>query len=195
MLTCSLPGFSDSIPLFNGKDTAGWEFSTPEGKAAWSVKDGVLACSGEPIGYIRTEKEYENYSLTLEWRWQAGAEKANSGLLLHISTPNAAGPWPKCIESQLGQGNAGDIWTIGEKAVAKGVNKGGRWIRTADPAEKTPGEWNTMTVTCKGDSLTITVNGVTVNEATGLSAAKGAIGVQSEGSPIEFRNIVLTAIE
>jgi hypothetical protein len=195
LLLAALPAFSENIPLFNGKDTTGWEFSSPEAKEAWSAKDGVLACSGEPIGFIRTTKDYENYTLTLEWRWQAGAEKANSGLLLHISTPNARGPWPKSIESQLEKGNAGDIWMIGEKLEATGRNKAGRWIRTADPAEKPPGEWNTMTVTCKGDTLTIAVNGVTTNEAKNLSATKGAIGLQSEGFPIEFRNIVLTAIE
>lgn len=193
LFLAALPAFSESIPLFNGKDTAGWEFSSPEAKAAWSVKDGVLACSGEPTGFIRTTKDFENYTLTLEWRWQAGAEKANSGLLLHVSTPNAMGPWPKSFESQLGMGNAGDIWMIGEKLEANGVNKGGRWIRTADPAETPPGEWNTMTVTCKGDTLTIVVNGVTVNDAKSLSAAKGAIGLQSEGSPIEFRNINLSS--
>lgn len=182
--------------LLSNADLSNWSFESTEGAEAaensWKLQNGVLSTSGKPIGFIRTKSSYENYSLTLEWRWLPGTEKGNSGLLLHVSTPNAAGPWPKSVESQLEIGNAGDIWMIGEKLEASGKNEKGRWIRTADPAEKDPGEWNTMTVTCKGDTLTIAVNGTTVNEATKLTATKGAIGLQSEGFPIEFRNIVLT---
>jgi repressor of nif and glnA expression len=48
-----------------------------------------------------------------------------------------------------------------------------------------------MTVVCVGDTISVTVNGVLVNEGKNASVTAGAIGFQSEGSPIEFRNIVL----
>lgn len=48
-----------------------------------------------------------------------------------------------------------------------------------------------MTVTTLGDKATVHVNGTLVNEGQNASVTKGAIGFQSEGTPIEFRNIVL----
>jgi hypothetical protein len=40
----------------------------------------------------------------------------------------------------------------------------------------------------------VKVNGVLVNHATKVSQTKGAIALQSEGTPIEFRNIKLRKI-
>lgn len=194
LLFTATAAFSETIPLFNGKDLTGWTFYSAEGaeaaKASWSVKDGVLACTGKPTGFIRTVSSYENYTLTFEWRW-SGGEGGNSGLLIHCGDQPEGKAWPKCIEPQLESGNAGDFWGIGEKLEANGENKGARWIRTADPKEKPPGDWNTMTVTCKADTISVHVNGVLVNEGKNASTTQGGIGFQSEGTPIEFRNIVL----
>ena len=65
--------------LFNGKDLANWVDvnTSPE---TWSVKDGILVCSGKPIGVMRSEKQYENFILVIEWRhMEAGG---NSGVFL-----------------------------------------------------------------------------------------------------------------
>ena len=198
LLLAALPSFAEenapAKQLFNGKNLSGYTFFSSEGeaaaKASWSAKDGVLACSGVPTGYILTEKPYENYTLTFEWRW-SGGEGGNSGLLIHCGEHPEGKAWPKCIEPQLESGNAGDFWGIGETLQASGENKGARWIRSADPKEKPIGEWNTMSVTCKGDTISVSVNGTLVNEAKNASTTQGRIGFQSEGSPIEFRNIVL----
>jgi hypothetical protein len=48
-----------------------------------------------------------------------------------------------------------------------------------------------MEITCKGDTISVKVNGQLVNEATNCSETKGAISLQSEGAPIEYRNVVL----
>ena len=80
-----------AISLFNGKDLTGWNAVLADEKAkaedVWSVKDGVLSCKGEPRGYIRTEKEFENYVLKLQWRFPAGTKGGNSGVLLHTPRP------------------------------------------------------------------------------------------------------------
>ena len=57
------PGFVD---LFNGKDLTNWVDvnTSPE---TWSVEDGLLVCTGHPIGVMRSEKQYENFVLELEW--------------------------------------------------------------------------------------------------------------------------------
>jgi hypothetical protein len=179
-----------------GNDFENWTFVTKEGEkpaeTAWKLADGVLSTTGEPIGYLRTKESYKNYTLNVEWRWLPGTGENNSGVLVHVSTPGAAGVWPKSFESQLMQGNAGDFWTIGEKLEATGENKGGRWIRIADPGEKPLGEWNTMTVKCTADEIVVHVNGVLVNSGKNLSINEGAIAFQSEGKPIEIRKVTVT---
>lgn len=116
LLLAALPliAAEKSTTLFNGKDFSGWTFDSLDGaeaaKTAWIIKNGILATSGTPVGVIRTEKEYENYELTLKWRWPEVTKGApNSGLFLHAITPRQNGPWPGSIESQLAPGNAGDI--------------------------------------------------------------------------------------
>jgi len=159
----------------------------------WSVKDGILFCKGKPIGYLRTEGEYENYVLTLEWRWPGG----NNGVLVHTSTPNTLKGWPKSIEVQLHTGNAGDLWIIGTELAVENEEarrKGRRHLNLTDDSEKPLGEWNLIEITCKGDEILVKVNGELVNHATNCSVHRGAISLQSENAPIEYRNIVLTPL-
>lgn len=180
------------------KGLEGWTFITKEGEqpvdTAWKLTDGVLSTSGTPIGYLRTKETFKNYTLSFEWRWQPNTEKNNSGVLVHVSTPGAAGPWPKSFEAQLEHGNAGDFWCIGEtlQATGESPNNGKRWLRTADPKEKPLGEWNTMTVTCTETEITVQVNGTQTNQGKTLSANQGAIAFQAEGFPIEIRNVLVT---
>ena len=55
------------VDLFNGKDLTGWvNVNTDED--TWRVEDGLLVCKGTPIGVMRTEKQYENFVLHVEWR-------------------------------------------------------------------------------------------------------------------------------
>ncbi len=180
------------------KGLDGWTFITKEGEqpidTAWKLTDGVLSTTGTPSGYLRTKETFKNYTLTFEWRWQPNTEKNNSGVLVHVSTPNPTGVWPKSFEAQLEHGNAGDFWCIGETLTAKGEspNNGKRWLRTADPKEKTLGEWNTMTVTCTETEITVHVNGTLTNQGKTLSTNQGTIAFQAEGFPIEIKNVLVT---
>lgn len=204
-LTClvSLPWLCAAAApeaLFNGRDLAGWTFDVidPEVKpeAVWSVADGLLVCKGRPPGVIRTAKEYSDYELTLEWRWAPGLKPGNSGLLVHASKPREMFVWPKSLEVQLGSGNAGDFWMIGEQVTVAGATpQGRRWLKRQESTEKPPGEWNIMRVRCQGDRITVWVNGVLMNEGSALSATKGAICLQSEGAEIHFRKVELMPIK
>ena len=114
------PDDAKPAPLFNGKDLSGWVWiqgKPKEGQAVvpidkvWSVKpDGVINDEGTPIGYLRTEKDYTNYKLTLEWRFPS--KPGNGGVLLRMIGEDKV--WPKSIEAQLQSRNAGDIWNIDE---------------------------------------------------------------------------------
>lgn len=190
------------VELFNGHDFTGWTFYLNDENAkladVWSVVDGTIVCLGKPPGYLRTLDDYENYELTLEWRWKPGTKGGNSGVLVHASTPGELGVWPKSIEAQLAAGNAGDIWVIGETIEIdnpQGRILGRRHLNLTDDSENPPGEWNRYKITCRGDDLSIEVNGHLVNRAHHLSATKGAICLQSEGAEVHFRNLRLRRLD
>lgn len=190
---------AEPLPLFNGKDLSGWVFDNNDPKATpetvWSVADGVLVCKGRPPGLMRTDKEFANYELVVEWRWAPGTKPENSGILIHASKPRETFVWPKSIEVQLAHGNAGDFWMIGETLTVTGAEaQGRRWVKKAESAEKPPGEWNTAKIRCEGDKVTVWINGTLMNEGNTLSTSKGAICLQAEGGETHFRKIVLTPL-
>lgn len=194
------PAAARPVALFNGKDLSGWDYrlkdkSVPMEKV-WSVKDGLLLCTGKPPGYIFTKKnDYENYVLNVEWRWPG--KGGNNGVLVHVSTPEELDVWPKSLEVQLGSGNAGDFWVIGAKIDVENIDErrqDRRHVNLTDDSEKPLGEWNAMEITCRGDEVIVKINGDLVNHATKCSETKGSIALQSEGTPIEFRKVELRPI-
>jgi hypothetical protein len=61
--------------------------------------------------------------------------------------------------------------------------------------EKPAGEWNTYDITCTGEDIELIVNGVLQNDASKSTLSSGPIALQSEGTPIEFRNVFLIPLE
>ena len=193
------------VVLFNGKDLSGWSpvIGRPGYKPEdyWSVAEGgilVVNGKGKPSGYIRHARDdFENYTLTLQWRFPAGSPGGNSGVLLHTSTPAALNVWPKSLEAQLNHKNAGDIWVIGTSCEIENPDKrvaGRRHFNLTDDSEKPIGEWNDYKIECRGDEITIWVNGDLVNHVTKCSERKGAVCLQAEGADVEFRDIKLTPL-
>ncbi len=210
-LACCWPAksFADeqkAMDLFNGKDLSGWTYFLvdPDSKMddVWSVQDGLLICQGEPKGYLATEKKFKNFKLVVQWRWAPGKKPGNSGVLLRITGKPMM--LPKCVEAQLQNGNAGDIWAFQGFQIAKDSPR----FRTAKSAEigdfmgvakikgneKEPGQWNTYEITFNKGDLTLKVNGEKVNECSGCDEVAGQIGLQSEGGEIQFRNVAITPL-
>jgi hypothetical protein len=198
----------DWIKLFNGTNFDGWTANLQKGaelKDVYSVREnGVLYCKGKPRGVLRTKKNYSDYVIKLQWRWPES--KGNNGLLVHTSDPNVMGPWPRSMEVQLMADNAGDFWKIGQKAefphLTKARDNGRNIKRRPEVTEKPLGQWNTMKVRCEGDTVTVWVNGTKANVATNITDAdtgepvtEGAISLQSEGTPVEFRDIRLRQLD
>ena len=186
--------------LWNGKDFTGWKLFTREPDhdvmKTWSVKNGLIRCEGKPAGYMRTEKAYADYLIHVEWRWPG--KGGNNGVLVHMSGEDKV--WPKSLECQLYSGNAGDFWVIGGLETAEHAKggkrvKGRRTIKLKDSSEKPLGEWNTYDIICKDDWIVVMVNGVLQNVATKCSDKSGKICLQSEGTPIEYRNIYIESLE
>jgi hypothetical protein len=191
---------TEKVMLWNGKDFTGWKLfvldSDHDVTKTWSIGDGAIRCTGKPAGYMRTERDYANYLLHVEWRWVGNG--GNNGVLVHMSGPDKV--WPKSLECQLFSGNAGDFWVIGGVEIAEHAKggkrvQGRRTIKLKESSEKPPGQWNKYDIICKDDWLVVLVNGVLQNVATKCSEKSGKICLQSEGAPIEYRNIHIEPLE
>jgi hypothetical protein len=197
----------EAVDLFDGKSLQGWGYFLVEPdvkmKDVWSVEDGLLVCKGEPMGYLHTKKDYENFKLIVEWRWAPGQEPGNSGVLLRITGKPMA--LPRCVEAQLKHGSAGDIWAFQGFTVAgpeerfKEIDHPelGHFmgVQKITGNEKEPGKWNKYEITLNGGKLTLKVNGKKVNQATDCDEVAGQIGFQSEGGEIHFRTIKLVPLK
>ncbi|MDL2304398.1 DUF1080 domain-containing protein [Bacteroides sp. OttesenSCG-928-D19] len=183
--------------LFNGKDLSNWNFVVDGDKVpaeeVFSVQDGVILIHGEPLGYMYTKKKYKNYTLELEWSWVDGA--SNSGIFLLIADPK--NPFPNGIECQLKAGLAGDFVLLGGSDMdeyvtpADGRPKFPVIQKRADSSEKPVGEWNKAKIEVRDGKVTVYINEVLQNQGTN-QVKEGYIGLQSEGGPVQFRNLKLT---
>lgn len=198
LVTFSLSGFSQKKQqLFNGKNLDGWSIyvsdSTIKPASFFYVKDGVIETPGVPTGYLRTKKEFENYRLHVEWRYPE--KPTNSGVFIHTVGPDKI--WPRHYQCQLKHLSAGDfiIQDVGLSATVRDtVYVSTEKVKPIAPkmkpsSEKKAGEWNSFDIVCKGNTVEVKVNGVLQNYATNCSESKGGIGLQAEGSKIQFRNI------
>lgn len=183
--------------LFNGENMDGWTIFVADESVApenyFYVKDGVIETTGIPNGYARTIKEYENYKLHVEWCYPE--EPVNSGIMLHLTGPDLI--WVSHYQGQLKHENAGDfiVHGVGNKATLRdtvytSTEETKPLIPKFEPTnEKPAGEWNTYEIICNGSTIELYVNGLLQNVATECSVTKGNIGLQAEGSKIQFRNL------
>lgn len=184
------------IRLFNGKNLKNWVFHLKDPAidpaTVFTVQNGIIHIKGDPFGYMRTKESYSDYKLNVEWRYPG--EASNSGVFIHGQKPDTI--WLKCIECQLKAGSAGDFVCMNGSDMNERTDKTNRVVKKlAGSSEKPNGEWNTMEVVCKTNTIEVFVNGVLQNKGTNLNISKGFICLQSEGKDIEFRNVFLTKLE
>ncbi len=188
------PVAQEMLPLFNGRDLAGWVNvnCAPE---TFRATNGIVSCTGFPTGILRTERMYQNFIVELEWRHlKAGG---NSGFYIWSDPVTARGqPFTRAVEVQVLDGREGagftsdgDIFPIHG---AKMVPENGRGGDRAFPIEKrmkpSP-EWNHYRVECVDGNISLAVNGKVVTRGHQSTPRKGYLGLESEGSPAEFRNL------
>ncbi len=187
---------SERIDLFNGHDLSGWvvyhRSDEIDPAAIWSVRDGVIHCQGDVFGYMRTERKYADYSLTVDWRWVE--EPFNSGVLIHITGADSI--WPTSFEIRLKHGDAGDVSALGGSSSRQSRELEAVRVPRVNPSsEHLAGEWNTTTIVCRNDTVEVTVNCVFQNRIDKVDVQSGYIGLQSEGAPIQFRNVLLEPLD
>lgn len=206
--------FSQTKALFNGKDLKGWHIDIPEmdknpnAVNPFLVRDGLLVSLGTPGGHLITDAQHENFRFTFQYRF--AGKPGNCGALVFVSKPRYLYEmFPKSIEIQLMNQNAGDFWCIQEDITVPdmekrrgpkekwGVNgdKLRRIPNLTDGTEKPLGEWNSMVIECVKNSIKVWLNGVLVNYGYDATASKGQIALQSEGSEVEFKDVKLTPIK
>lgn len=204
LLTCAIStawaaeddGF---VSLFNGRDLTGWVNvnCAPE---TWSVRDGMIHCTGRPTGAMRTERQYENFILEVDWRHlQSGG---NSGVFIW-GTPIAAPgvPFLRGIEVQvLDHGydakgknewytTHGDVFPIhGATMNPFGRHNGSRSFPSEERSKPSP-EWNHYRIVATNGVLRLSVNGKEVSGGSDCNYRKGYLALESEGAPVEFRNV------
>ncbi len=209
LLLCTCTAFADEAPfeyvdLFNGNDLTNWVDvnTSPE---TWFVEDGLLKCKGLPIGVMRSEKQYENFLLHIEWRhMEAGG---NSGVFIWSEGTVPEGRrLPKGMEVQMleldwpnqhrdKKGKPAPIGYIsGELFGANGLittpdNPRGERSQSVELRCKGKGEWNTYDVVAVDGTVKLSINGKFVNGIRNASIKKGYLCMESEGAEIHFRKI------
>ena len=177
----------------------------------WTWTDGVAHCTGQPVGVIRSTREYTNFELVVEWRHLKPA--GNSGVF--VWTPESSltdlppGRLPHGIEVQvldLGYTEQyeaqtgrkadwftchGDVFPVGSSKMTPFPPVSPNGTRSFPSQERSKGtpEWNHYYIRAINGEIRLWVNGAEVSGGTGCDPKSGYLCLESEGSPVEFRNL------
>jgi hypothetical protein len=178
------------------------EVNTPP--ETWSLKGNELVCKGRPIGVMRSEKQYENFILHVEWQHMEPG--GNSGIFVwSAARPDEDSRLPDGVEVQMldldwVKLNTKDgvtppiAYVHGELFGVGGVqtvadNPRGERSKSIENRCKGRGEWNTYDVVCVDGVIKLSVNGKFVNGIQKSTQKKGYLCLESEGAEIHFRNL------
>ncbi len=209
---------SDSSCVFMGTDAAGWrdlgfdEFVNANcDDDTWTTADGVIRCTGKPVGVLKSKREFTNLEISLEWRHLEAA--GNSGVFLWAppavfeNLPSGKLPAGGIEVQILDHGftakyekggrkadwftTDGDVFPVGSstmKPFAPVSPDGRRSFPSGRHTRGTP-EWNHYYVRAINGEVRLWVNGHEVSGGTGCRPATGHLCLESEGAPVEFRSI------
>ena len=190
------------VDLFNGKDLENWVDVNTSPKT-WRVENGILICSGKPIGVMRSKKQYENFVLVIEWKhMEAGG---NSGIFLWSDAiPKGRLPkgmevqmlelqWPYINRKRNGEPNhlgyvSGELLGAGGMRALPENPRGSRSM-SYEMRCKGKGEWNRYVVVAVDGTVKLSINGKFVNGIREADLRKGYLCLESEGAEIHFRKI------
>ncbi len=184
--------FGEPVKLFNGQDLTGWRLTDKNAVSGWSVADGILVnrpeqVEGQPhknYGNLRTDKEFEDFNLTLETHL---SKNGNSGIYLRgIYEVQVADTYGRPLDSH----NMGGLYSR---------------ITPSTNAEKPAGEWQTYDITLVNRHVTVILNGVKIIDNQPLMGCTGGalwsdesrpgpLYLQGDHTGIEYRNIVIKPV-
>jgi hypothetical protein len=178
----------------------------------WTWKDGGVHCTGKPVGVTRSQKPITNFELVAEWRHlQSGG---NSGIFVWASDkaleglkPNALPPggievqvldhgYTEQYEKSSGKKadwftTNGDVFPVGSSKMKPfaPVSPSGDRSFPRKNLSKGVGQWNHYYVRAINGEVRLWVNGEEVSGGTNCEPRTGYLCLESEGAPIDFRNI------
>jgi Domain of Unknown Function (DUF1080) len=191
-------------PLFNGRDLTGWaRVNTAPG--TFFVKDGEIITTGKPYGYLRTDRQYENFVAEFEWMHVNKTEVGNSGFFVWgDALPVVGSPFTRGIEVQvlvnleykdrngaITATSHGDVFSIQGATCKPDRPHPGGWARCL-PSEhraKGGGEWNHYKIVANDGAIKLHVNGKEVSGVSQCRPRKGYLALESEGAECHFRNL------
>src|SRR5262249_54040033 len=194
------------VPMFDGKTLKGW-VNVNCHPDTFFVKNNEIITTGKPTGYLRTEKQYENFIAQFEWKHipPKPGEVGNSGCFVWADPLPAVGSgYTRGIEVQVlvnltyrnkkgeitatSQGDLFSIW--GATCVPDRPHPDG-WARCLPSENHVKGEreWNHYRVEANNGRITLEVNGHVVSGLSKCNPRKGYLALESEGSECRFRNL------
>jgi hypothetical protein len=194
IITTAVRAEDGFTPLFNGRDLSDW-VNVNCAPDTWQATNQMIHCTGKPIGELRTSRMYQNFILEVEWRHLR--PKGNAGIFVWADALTARGqPFIRAVEVQVLDGletawytSDGDIFPIhGAKMIPENGRGGDRAYPTEKRMKGSP-EWNHYRIECIDGDISLAVNGKVVTRGHSISPRKGYICLESEGSPIDFRNL------
>ena len=177
----------------------------------WTENDGLIQCNGNCVGVIRSKQEYRNFEMVLQWRHLRDA--GNSGVFLWspLKSIESLGPnsLPHGIEVQVldlgytaeyekSSGKKadwftchGDVFPVGSstmKPFEPAAPDGKRSFPSSEHS-KGVGQWNHYYIRAINGEVRLWVNGYEVSGGNQCDPATGYIALESEGAPVDFKNI------
>ena len=157
------------------------------GANTWSLRDGVIVCTGNPNGFLWSKKTYRDFIFRAEWRfrkegWRAKPPKyPNAGFFIHAGAVQR--DWPTSLEVQGHYGEAGSLFGVRGGRVT-GAHRG-----PVDENREPFGEWERIEIQSRDGVVTVKLNGKKMNEGRDIHPAQGSICLQSEGWPVDYRKV------
>ncbi len=181
--------------MFNGQNFAGWEGAGQPAETCWKIENGLLVCTGQKGPWLRTCREYDNFSMRFDYLLAVGG---NSGVYVRVPQDgnhhreNDTKP-PAGFEVQVLDDAAKEHAKLKDYQYSASIYD----IAGANPRNtRPPGEWNTLEIVCDGDRVITRHNGVTVTDINSeshplikLRQLQGFLGLQNHSTEVKFRNL------
>jgi hypothetical protein len=187
------------------------------GNDTWTGKDGDIHCTGKPIGVCRTKTTYTNFELVAQWRHNKSA--GNSGIFVWVPEealkdlkpgllpgrpPAGAGIEVQILDHGFAEQyekrtkkkadfftTNGDVFPVGKAKMRPfpPTSPNGSRSFPRKNLSKGVGEWNHYYVRAINGEVRLWVNGEEVSGGNQIEPRTGYLCLESEGSPIDFKNI------
>jgi hypothetical protein len=181
-------------------------------ESTWTWSEGRVHCSGDPVGVLRTAREYGNFELVAQWRHlRAGG---NSGIFVWAPARVLEGLRPGALpgggievqvldlayseqyEKATGKKadwftTHGDVFPVGSSTMSPFPPRSPDGSRSFPTKQLTRGvgEWNHYYVRAINGEIRLWVNGEEVSGGSGCKPSRGYLCLESEGSPVDFANL------